>query len=295
MIDKDKDYVGKIVKVNFSYKEHQKEKTGIVLKQINTPSKFALTMILLDGKTQDFDSRSIQFNKISSVRLDREVREALVSLYKAMDEQATFLSNFWKTKNELENNVRKAQSNLTAKTGLMDLSDFGKEIVSLFSERFPISDVSRNRLYFSMNSASSIDFTVAHCREVSKYASPEQYPFLYREYDNSIQIAHDSPALARFCEQNAPKEIPELKGKVSSTVSAFIGDKNLLGVHRVYEFPLKYGMSRKTIDFLEETYLTPSKRKTSLDAMIDSAQRRQSNAASKPTSKKKTRNWSDAR
>lgn len=287
MIDKDKNYVGKIIKVNFSYNGHQKEETGIVLKQMNTPSKYVITMILMDGKIRELDSRFMQFNKISSVRLDKDVREALVGLYKAMDEQAVFHANFWKRKNELENNVRKAQANLSSKTGLMDFSDFGREVERLFTERFPSSNTSYKRMYFQMNSVDAKEFTVSHSQEVCKYASPEQYPFLYHEYDNTIQIEYNSPSLKSFCERNAPKEIPELKGKVNSTLTASIGDKNTLTVSRVYEFPLKYGMTRKTIDFLEETYLAPNKSKPSLDAAIESAKSRQSETVSKSFPKKK--------
>lgn len=289
MIDKDKNYVGKIIKVNFSYNGHQKEETGIVLKQTNTPSKFSLSLILLNGETRELDSRRFQFNKISSVRLEKDVRDALVALYRAMDAQATFLANFWKTKNELENNVRKAQSQLNSQTGIMSVSEFRSEIESLFSERFPSSTTFPKRLYFSVDSVNEKTFLVSHNQELTKYAVPEQYPFLYREYDNSIQIDYDFPSLKTFCEKNAPAEIPALKGQGDHSLDAFLGDKGILCVRRSYELPLKYGVTRKSIDFIENSFLAPDNTKASLDSIIGSAKRKQSKTASKAAVKNKDR------
>lgn len=271
MIDTEKNYVGKIVQVKFSYKEYQKEATGIVLEQVNTPIKFSLNLILLNGETKDIDSLVFQIHSISSVRLEKGVRDALVAFYDAKSKQTAFLKNFWKEKNVLENNVQKAYDNLKAQTGQLSFSDFSDKVEALFSAHFPSFGASYKPTYFSFSFASNNEFGISQCQQIEKYATPEKYPFLYCEYDNPLQIYADAPSFKQFCARNAPKEIPQLKGKASSTVDASVGDKNTLIVRRTYHFPLKYGMSQKTIDYLESFLSGKEKSKPSLDSVLDSA------------------------
>lgn len=287
MADLSKNYVGKVIRLHYSFNGHQKEAVGIVMEQVSTSVKTSINLLKLNGQTQEFDSRRVNFDKITSVRLDKDIRDALEGLYSAKKAQKEFIEAFWKEVTSLEQKVYAAGKRLQEQTGELSYDEFTNQVEAFFSENFPTSDAFQQQLSFSVGHICEKEFWVCHDQDVAKYATPERYSFLYREYDQTLHIEHSDPSLKSFCNKHAPKEIPQLAGKVKSSVDVSLGDKNYLTVSRIYKFPLKYGMTRKTVEFLKEFVFAPLKTKSSLDSMIGQAAQKAKQNTSKPSSRKK--------
>lgn len=274
MADLEKNYVGKVVRVHYidRYRSNEvAEITGIVSEQKESGDAKVFSLIKMNGQAAMLNTRYDRIEKITSVRLEKGVREALEGLYLARKEQKTVLEALQKKKVELEQRVETAEKRLQAETGELTHKEVREAVEAFFREHFHTSNAFWRNCYFYVSSIGPKELTIAHVQDVTKYATPEQFPFIYREYDGQLFVRDKHPALQDFAERNAPQEIRQLSGKVKNTLSVSIGDKNYLSVSRCYTLPLKYGLNRKSIENLKEFVLSPAKGKPSLDEQIGAA------------------------
>lgn len=268
-MDTNKNYVGKVVKVQFTSCGQPSSRTGVVFQQDDTPTSVRLRMIMTTGVEWEPTFREGEVFTISSVRIDKDLRAALENACDAKIKQKEFLDRFWKEKSRLEREVENAVQSVRECSGEMSRQAFMKEVEALFCERYPETGGFHNKKYFSWNSVSDKDFSVSQIQEIEKYIQPESYPFVYREYDGTLRIDSSCKAYKEFCEKNAPQVILEPKDKAKTTVSASIGDKNFLLVSRSYTFPLKDGFTKKGLQGIRD--LLHSSRKPSLADRIQDA------------------------
>lgn len=246
-----KDYIGKVVKVHYICNGEEQYKVGIVFEQERGRSNNArLSMLLTNGNIWSLPS-SENIIRITSARIDENLRKSLVNYFNAKKAQNKFLDNFWKEKTMHESRVMAAQNAVREISGTLSFDDFIKTVEKLFAERYP-STYSDSDRYFLCHGVSGDSVSVSHIQEIMKYATPEIFNFLYREYDNNIFVDESTPGYKEFCEKNAPPEIASLRGKAKMSVHASIGDKNFLSVHRIYELPIKHGMTRQSLNEIKE-------------------------------------------
>lgn len=190
--------------------------------------------------------------KVTSTRVAPEVREALKEAYKTKLKLDAF-----KVRYEKELVAHKAAldaSLATVKINSKEMtpSEFAAKIGNLFSEKYPATGGYYSTKSFGVISCSPTEITVEQSQDVDKYANPEKYSFLYREYDNTIHMNSDTKSYKDFCARHAPSVIPELAKYCDAEVEASLGDKEWLSVGRLYTFPIKYGYSEKSIEELRE-------------------------------------------
>lgn len=100
-----KNYVGKVVKVQFTSLGKPTSRTGVVFQQDNGPSSVKLHMILTTGAEWEPTFREGEDLTISSVRIDKDLRAALEKVCDAKIKHKAFLDKFWKEKSMHETNV----------------------------------------------------------------------------------------------------------------------------------------------------------------------------------------------
>lgn len=283
-MDPNKDYKGKILKVYFKYNGKEYSNTGIVYEQEKAGDKFRFSMLLMNGQEWK-PPYGAEIIKTTSVRLDETLRNALKDFYKAKVEHKAFLANFWREKGVHERNVEAKLKALKEHSGELNYEDVSRELEALFNDKFAERSSGYNRKYFHCSSVSTENVVMDHAKEIEKYATPEEYPdIIRREYDGELFI-RDNSATKKFCEEYAPPEISELKRKVKTEVYASIGDKNFLCVHRSYEFTLKHGLTRKSLDELKDRLFGTK----GLDEKIQSASGRAGKTAAKGRDKEPCR------
>lgn len=251
--------VGKIVKIRFSDERKCSERVGIILKyDANEESNWVhISMMQTDGTMWYATKRLDCISRISAARIAPTLRTALVQFHRAALQQEQFLEQSRKEKAAYEANVASAQAAIREIAGTLDHSSFSQELEEMFAKHYPpggnFGSCYQEPIQFECRSIEAERFTMSHTRMVDKYASPEAYPFIHREYDQSLSLLPSDAAYGRFCERNAPSVITDLAlfGRVSAEAS--LGEKNTLMAHRNYTFPLKYGLSRKSLAEIERT------------------------------------------
>lgn len=284
MIDINKDYTGKILRMNYIYNGQEYSKVGIVYQQEKSGNGLRFTMLLPNGQEwkQPFTSENI--TKISAVRIGEELRTALKDLCKAKLEQKAFLERFWSQKSVYERNVSDALSAVQEASGQLTCNEMMDALERLFQEKFLAGDSYREGSHFWCTSISEKSAEMSHVQEVCKWASPERFPFLYREYDDNIFVNDKHPGHDEFCKKYAPGILPQLKGFVATSTRATVGDKNFLMAERIYEIPLKHGLTKQSLRDLEDM-LNPR----GLDEQLKSAKSRVRDASAQAPSKDKER------
>lgn len=270
-MDTAKNYIGKVIKVQYKGGGQALSSVGIVYNQEGQGGDTKLSMVLTNGAEWSCRPGTLRETKISSVRIDKDLRTALEKVCDAKIKQKAFLDRFWKEKTRHEDAVESSLKALKEHSGELTRREFMEEVERLFREKYPATG-SWCRRYFSWDSVSDKTFSVRQSQDVEKYANPENYSFIYREYDNTLHINSSVKGYKEFCERNAPPILPELKSAKTS-VSSSVGDK-WLQVHRSYEFPLKDGFTKKSLQAVSEL-LYPS-RKPPLAARISDANARSS-------------------
>ena len=268
-----KNYTGKVVKVYSDYGNGPVEYTGIVYLQLPNPwgQTPRLSLLLTNGTTFDPPARNIQ--RITSTRLPEDLRKALTAGCKALQNQMAFEREYKEKQCIIREAVGKAMQAVKDLSTELSSREFMSAVEDLFRSCYPGSGSYYQR-YFTCTSLSSNEVTMAHVQDVEKYVSPKGYSFIAEEYDRSLYIKASDPTLASFCDQKAPAVLAELK-KYDKGTGAAIGDKNWLTVHRSYTFPLKYGLSKQSLEQIrtEVLGLTPrTASKSSLDEKIKTAQ-----------------------
>ncbi len=127
-----KNYVGKVVRVHYTYNGNPVAKTGVVYKQEQNGDRVSLGMLLTNGQswTPTFALKDIE--KVSSVRIDEGLRKALVDYCKVKIKQDAFLEQFWKEKGMHESNVRDAIAAVKELSTELTVSDCMNAVAELF-------------------------------------------------------------------------------------------------------------------------------------------------------------------
>jgi len=284
-----KNYVGKVVKVHYTDNSGKSaSQTGIVLSQRTLSSGTPqLNMLLIDGR--EWLSTYVKAEKITSARIDENLRKCLTEYYKAKVDQTAFLNNFQKERAVHEEKVGSALKAIRDVSGVMSWREFSDAVENLFRDTFPQAEDHNSwyKKYFHCSSGSQTEVTLSHVQDIEKYASPEKYSFIRREYDGCLFIEPDTPGFKQFCEKHAPAEIPGMKGKCKTSVDAEIGDKNWLTVERVYHLPLTNGYSRQSLKDLSDLIHSPVKSKLSDRIQAAEGRKTAAGTTSKTNTKKK--------
>lgn len=270
------DFVGKVVKISgkdnwgidFSI-------TGIVYTQREGFKGNSTIYSLIKTNGSIADKVVVMHNgeaKVTSTKIAPELRIALKEAYKAKLKLDAFEEKYKKELASHKDFLNSALISVKESSKEYSSSEFIDKVVALFDEKYPSSG-DYYRKYFEADSWSSTQVSVRQSQEIEKWANPEKYPFLYREYDNTIHIRSDSKSLKDFCDRNAPRIIPELEKHCKVEVSASLGDKEWLSVQRVYTFPIKYGFSQMSIDDIKERFWGERSKKISIEEQISSAER----------------------
>ena len=246
-----KDYTGKIVRVHYLAGGQENTKTGIVFNQVNKGENIDVTMFLTNGTTWQPPYKA-QITKVTSVRMEEDLRQALKVLYEAKRQQKAFLESVKTQERMHAEAVAFALKAVKEASHEMSMRDFMDAAESLFRKYFPSTGGFHSERYFSCNSMSSSEVTLTHVQEVEKYANPERYSFLYRRYDGTITFTSDDNGLKRFCERNAPSVIPSLKSFAKIDFDAHVGDKDFLTVSRAYTIALPYGCTKESLQHLKD-------------------------------------------
>lgn len=298
MVDFDKNYVGRIQRVQAPYDGHLRSYTGIVYHQEIYGDRLKLQMFLTDGNDISVGIMRNGAAKISSVRMEKDLRTALTALYKAKMQQKAFQDAVQKELMKHEDNVYAAKKAVQEASGDLTHKEFMDEAERLFSERYPRTGGWQEERYFDCTALSEESLTMTHIQDVEKHVRPEDYPFIGRRYDQTLFLRTEHPEYRRFCERNAPAVISELKSFSTNIIGAAIGDKNFLSVGRSYTFPLKHGLTKQSLQELSDIldgkiHAEPSvqKKKTSLNDQIRSAGRKAA-GSKKETAPKKNQNHS---
>lgn len=251
MADTLKDYTGKIVRVHYLAGGQENSKTGIVFNQVNKGENMDLTMFLTNGSTWQPPYKA-EITKVTSVRMEEDLRNALKVLYEAKRQQKAFLESVKTQERMHAEAVSFALKAVKEASGEITISDFMQEAENLFRNRFPSSGGFHNNRYFHCSSASASEITLSQIQEVEKYADPKRYTFLYRRYDGSMTFTSEDNGFKKFCERCAPPIISALSGFAEISTDASVGDKAFLTASRDYTFALPYGCTKDSLRYLQD-------------------------------------------
>lgn len=287
----DKNYIGKVVRMQYTWQGQEQNKVGYVYDQKNVGNRVDFSVCLTNGQEWNprFD-RNYSDLKISSVRMDKDLRDALKVYGDARSAQIAFLQRMEAERLQHSQAIVAAQMLVKATTKEMSIGDMMQEVERLFQEAYPSSG-GYYSCYFTCSSCSSKDVTMTQVKDVEKYANPEKYSFLYREYDDSMHVYYDSKEFKAFCEKNAPPVIPALMG-YKSTVDGSVGDKNWLSACRSYTIPLKHGLTKDSLEDIKnvltgKTLSKEPQKKPSLNSAIQAAASRSGNKTPDKKTQKK--------
>lgn len=267
-------YVGKIVKISGTDSwGHDFATVGLVYAQREGFKGDSTVFSLIKTNGSIADTVAVMHNnnaKITSTKIEPELRSALKNAYKMKLKLDAFKEKYSKELAMHEEALKGALKEVKENSNDLTSNEFIDAVVDLFRERYPSSgDYYTKR--FEADCWSSTEVSVKQSQDVEKWASPEKYGFLYREYDNTIHMRHDSKELKEFCERNAPRVIPELAKHCKTDVSASLGDKEWLSVERTYTFPIKFGYSKKSIEEIKERLFGEVVKMPSLSAQMNAA------------------------
>lgn len=230
------------MKIGSIYKiiKEDREIVGIVIKQEEEMDGMdVFKMIASTGTIMNVAIK--KEDKVTSTKLKTEVRDALKNAYKQ-----------YKDKKELEEEIKKMERALREKKQELDE---GLKKIKEVSDEFTIRDLANN--FYNIKSYSTnpanprFDFYLK--KEVEKYARPEDYSFLYREYDGNIFIDNNEACIKRYGLKVPKPQIEHLKKQLKHTKlenvsdDCSIGDKSTLYVSKVFEFAIKKGVKRSEI------------------------------------------------
>lgn len=277
-------YVGKIVKISGADSWGREFTTvGVVCAQRegSLRDRTVFSIIKTDGTLAD--SVAIMHNsdaKITATKIEPKLRAALKEAYKFKLKLDAFEEKYKKELQEHKNAFVSALNGVKENSNDLTSFEFIDAVVSLFEEKYPSSgDYYTKR--FEADCWSPTEVTVKQSQDVDKWANPEKYSFLYREYDNTIHVHYDSKSFKEFCERNAPRIIPELEKHCKVDVSGSLGDKEWLSAERTYTFPIKYGYSKKSIEDIKERLFGIRVKQQSVDEQIAAAERQKGSSGVK--------------
>lgn len=203
-----------------------------------------LTIIHLDGTVCSMKTKDII--NITSTRISSDVRSIMRDLIQLKTAKAVEEERHMVFMRECDDKVHTLSKELIEATGLMSPSEF----------EYRLQDILEKHGYRHMflsgweNDGSVIELTES--KSIQKYASPESYSFIYREYDGCCFLNSDSKEAKKFAKENAPVERCTLK-KIATAIEKYLelGDKNWLSANTTYKIKLAYGFSQQSLKDLE--------------------------------------------
>lgn len=233
------------------------EVIGIIVQQDNR--HYELKVITIEGDELQFSPS--QLIKVSITRgLDEKVRDMMNKYGK---EEKIRFQKLQKMRNEIKE-LEKERNNENSKVlegiiearGLLSQKEFNSKLSETVQGLVPRGFYS-NLAISSMYQSMSIDIS----NDIQKWASPDEYPFLFEEYDRSLHMSEGGKAYnelkARYenkltlANEKAIKKIEkDFKCKIKTNSYLSIGDKDWL----TYEFGVN-------IDFLGDLSLNKEKLK----------------------------------
>jgi hypothetical protein len=222
----------------YKIKQKNEELVGVILESDikSGVSEGTVTMLTIAG--EELKLRFDGSETISSPRLKPELRSILKLIYKEWAKKISLL----KEKEELVREINKQREVMEENLNqLVDSSDVftTKE----FQEYYCISSYSRSK--------ESNTFSVSVEKEIEKYASPEKYSFLYREYDGNIFLSDMEELHERFNVTIPKYKTQELELKLKFVElkkvepTGGIGDKDTLMSGQCLTFSYKKNATRK--------------------------------------------------
>lgn len=267
-------YVGKIVKISGTDSWGRDfATTGLVYAQREGFRGDSTVFSLIKTNGSVADTVAVMHNdnaKITSTKIEPELRAALKEAYRMKLKLDSFEEKYNKELAAHKDAFKNALTGVKENSNELTSNEFIDAVLAEFEKRYPSSG-DYYRKYFTADSWSSTEISVKQVQDIEKWASPEGYSFLFREYDNTIHMRYDSKELKDFCERNAPRVIPELAKHCKTDVSASLGDKQWLSVERIYTFPIKYGYSKKSIEEIKERLFGKVVKKPSLSSQMNDA------------------------
>lgn len=270
-------YVGRIVKISGTNPwKHPVSKVGIVYAQ-KEGYKGESTNFTLIKPNGEIESVSVVHNsdtKITATKLDPDLRAALKESYKVKVKLEAFRSKVSQELKRMEGELADTLRIVKETSGELTSNEFIDQINTLLRERYPATGGYYTTKSFSVVCWSATVVTAEQSQDVDKWANPEKYSFLYREYDNTIHISYDSQSYKDFCVRNAPSVIPELAKYCDANIEATLGDKEWLSVGRRYTFPIKHGYSQKSIEEIKMLLFGGRAKPQSIEEQIRDAETR---------------------
>ena len=214
----------------------------VAISHLNFPREDMIQYVKITGEVCQLTMNRIQ--KATSTRsLSHETRNLLISLSKNIKQENEEKLRHQRQITIIRNAIEMHKNKLIEVSGFYSSNVFNSKAEALF-EKY---------LHKNLRICSwSKDYIIlSEYKDIEKWYNPEKFPFLYREYDNTIHIG-DSDAANKFAKQNAPDIIPRLK-KISKEckVSLSLGDK-WLGVDMEYKIVMPYGFTQKSLDYFED-------------------------------------------
>lgn len=231
----------KIYKLTISYAGDNVD-VIVAISHLNYPQKDMLQYVKLTGEIGQITINRIL--KATSTRsLSPETRNLLISLSKNIKQENEERIRHQRQISIIHNAIDQHKKDLIKASGVFSDNIFNNKLVALFQK------------YTGKN---NLDVTcwckdyvwLSEYKDIEKWYNPEKFPFLYREYDDTIHVGNEKEA-DKFAERNAPSIIPLIK-RVSKKQKAVLslGDK-WLGVNMQYKILIPYGYTQKSLDFLE--------------------------------------------
>lgn len=281
-------YVGKIVKISGTDSWHRPfSVTGIVYGQREgfKGDSTVFSLIKTNGTVADNVTVVHDDNiKITSTKIEPELREALKGAYKNKVRFDAFEKKYREERELLDVKMKESLKCVKTASGEMTLREFAEKVENMFCEKYPSTGGYYSK-YFSLSSYSSTEITMGQRQDIEKWANPEKYGFIYREYDETLHIMYSSKEYERFCQNNAPAVIPQLAKYCKTDVCAGLGDKGWLTAERTYTFAVKYGCTQKSLDDIKERILGELVKSVSLEDTLARATERSSKTGSRGNGK----------
>ena len=201
-----------------------------------------IKMVKLDGTTVSL----VEVKEISSVRLAPNVRQAL-------KEYAMSYANLYKLEKQykeqisaVKNTIATYKKTLKRVTGIMDTYDFNTRLECSISNKIGVN-MNISSWYFANDKDSYVE--IEQVSDICKWATPEEYPFINRRYDNTLYLNDEHYGVKKYADRCAPQIISSLKRisyKVDKRLS--LGDKGTLCAQTVYKVPVKFGCTEKSVE-----------------------------------------------
>ena len=226
----------------FVFNVYDKTKEIIGAPYLIQENPLEIKMVKLDGTTVSL----VEVKEISSVRLAPNVRQVL-------KEYAMSHANLYRLEKQykeqilaVKNTILTYKKTLKRVTGIMDTYDFNTRLECSISNKVGVN-MNISSWCFVDDKDSYVE--IEQTSDICKWATPEEYPFINREYDGTLRLNYEHYAVKKYAEKYAPQILLSLKRVSYKTEKRLtIGDKGTLCAHTVYKIPIKFGCTEKSVE-----------------------------------------------